>query len=184
MVFRSNRPIFGCNHHSVLPRERALSREFHWPDRRRSERRGTLEGVPSISSGMESPNALRWRFRSTSGCTFAEIKSRESFRVVPGEKAHCDARAAPAVRLSLSPTRGAPDTAEYSGSLRTRSQLASLRFDPASVACGQSLKIRRPSKHSRKSCGYATGNSSQIKLIQMEQYKTDYELPTKILRSY
>jgi hypothetical protein len=48
---------------------------------------GRLNGSHQLSFGMESPNALRWRFgalafRWISGCTFAEIKSRENFRIV------------------------------------------------------------------------------------------------------
>jgi hypothetical protein len=41
MVFRGHHPIFGIDH-SILPRE------FHSPDQRRNEQRGTLERVPSL----------------------------------------------------------------------------------------------------------------------------------------
>jgi hypothetical protein len=68
---------FGCNHHSVLPRERVLPRESHWPDRRRNERRGTLERVPSIKFWNGKPERFALAFRSSSDCTFADIKSRE-----------------------------------------------------------------------------------------------------------
>ena len=83
MILRGHCPIYGCNDHSVLPRrESVLPREFHWLDRRRSERCGTLKRVPPIKFGIGKPERFALAFRSTSGCTFAQIKSREIFRIV------------------------------------------------------------------------------------------------------
>ena len=69
-----HRPIFGCNHQSVLPRERVLPREFHWPDRRRSERRGTIERVPSIKFWNRKPERFALALRSTSRLHFRRDK--------------------------------------------------------------------------------------------------------------
>jgi hypothetical protein len=52
MVFRSHRSIFGCIDHRVLPRE------FASPAGAGTSGMGLLN-VPSLSFGMESPNALR-----------------------------------------------------------------------------------------------------------------------------
>jgi hypothetical protein len=58
----------------ILPRERVLPREFHWPDRRRSERRGTIERVPSIRFWNRKPERFALALRSTSRLHFRRDK--------------------------------------------------------------------------------------------------------------
>src|SRR5206468_11589559 len=56
-MFRGHRPIFGCIDHSSLPRKLPSS------GRRRSERRGTLKGVPSMKFRNGKPERLAVAFR-------------------------------------------------------------------------------------------------------------------------
>src|SRR5215472_3262507 len=58
MMFRGHHPIFGCIDHSSLPRK-LLS-----PGRRRSERRGTLKGVPSMKFRNGKPERFALAIRS------------------------------------------------------------------------------------------------------------------------
>jgi hypothetical protein len=60
MVFRGHHPIFGCIDHSILPRE------FHSPDQRRKEKRGTLERVPSLQVFEWKAERLALAFQSNS----------------------------------------------------------------------------------------------------------------------
>src|SRR5215467_10110065 len=57
MMFRGHRPIFGCIDHNSLPRT------LRSPGRRRSERRGTLKGVPAMKFRNGKPERFALAFR-------------------------------------------------------------------------------------------------------------------------
>src|SRR5262245_59083120 len=57
MMFRGHRPIFGCIDHGSLPRK------LPSPGWRRSERGGTLKGVPSKKFGNGKPERFALAFR-------------------------------------------------------------------------------------------------------------------------
>src|SRR5215469_11361735 len=57
MMFRGHRPIFGCIDHNSLPRT------LRSPGRRRSERRGTLKGVPAMEFRNGKPERFALAFR-------------------------------------------------------------------------------------------------------------------------